>query len=290
MLLDPTKYIDANLRLVDDMKMAIFKQIKYDLQIKFVIPLKNIFETDFKEILIDIGYLDSPENSSLVAIKSNYISIIDLEENDSINFACIHSERLNQYFLLNYNSCSSPVDYQKHLEQLYNAFKETIHRRFSISGQQLNNLEKLSEIKSVISEIINRFQLVENPQQAIYFKTDTNTNLKQVLFDLSLQNRISEFQTILQSFLSIQYQFLKDALALIESKIELLKYSIEIKNITLHLKIIQIFFSHLKIKSTLISQFLNWHILYRCLNDEKSILQERNKASLYRKISRKAAR
>ena len=55
------------------MKKAIFNQIKHDLQIKFVLPLKNIFETDFKEILIDIGYLTSPERSFLVAIKSNYI-------------------------------------------------------------------------------------------------------------------------------------------------------------------------------------------------------------------------
>ena len=77
-------------------------------------------------------------------------------------YECIHSERLNRYFLLNYNSCSSPIDYQKHLEQLYKVFKETIHSRFSISGKQLSNLEKLSEIKSTISEINKRIQYEHN--------------------------------------------------------------------------------------------------------------------------------
>lgn len=67
----PKKCIDENLRIANDIKDAILKQIRYDLQTKFVIPLKNIFETAFKEILVDVGCLESPVVAFLNAIKGN---------------------------------------------------------------------------------------------------------------------------------------------------------------------------------------------------------------------------
>ena len=93
----PQKSIETNLPLID-IKKLVFKQINYDLQIKFVLPLKYIFETDFKEILIDIGYLESQERVFLVAIKANNISITELEINQPLNFQHIHSETLNRCF------------------------------------------------------------------------------------------------------------------------------------------------------------------------------------------------
>ena len=277
----PQKSIETNLPLID-IKKLVFKQINYDLQIKFVLPLKYIFETDFKEILINIGYLESQERVFLVAIKANNISITELEINQPLNFQHIHSETLNRCFRLNYNSCNSPYEYQKYLEQLYDAFKQTVRSRFSISNKQLTDLEKLHEIKSIISEILNRFQLVNNTQT--YLKTDSIINLKQEVFSLSLQDKVAEFQSILQDYLSIQYQFSKDALAFIENRIELLKYTIETRNInSTSDNTDSSSLLHNKIKTKLSVPQLAY--LFRCLVDEKGILNEKNKASLFRKIS-----
>jgi len=289
-IITPQKYIDANLRLVDDIRKAIFKQIKYDLQIKFVLPIKYIFETDFKDILIDIGYLESSNKVFLVAIKSSDISINALDANEPLNFQHIYCEKLNCNFQLNYNSCNSPCDYQKHLEKLYAEFKETIQTRFSVSRKQLTDLEKLSDIRTIISETLNSFHTIDNPtseniQHPIYFKTDTIANLKQALFSLSLQNEINKFQSSFQSYLSIQYQFLKDALTFIENKIELIKYSIDIKNPILSNENTDTsIITDNKINTNLSVPQLAY--LYKCLNNEKGILKERNKAALYRKISR----
>jgi hypothetical protein len=286
----PQKYIDVNLRLVDDIKKTIFKQIRYDLQIKFVYPLKNIFETNYKNILIDVGYIDSTEKAFLVAIKSSDISITALDANEPLNFQHIYSEKLNCNFQLNYNSCNSPYDYQKHLEKLYVKFKETIQSRFSVSHHKISDLEKLSDIKTIISETIDRFQTIDNKtsyiiQEPLYYKTDTVVNLKQTLFSLSLQNQNNEFQSIFQSYLSIQYQFLKDALTFIENKIELIKYSIEMKNSNSSTENTDTSLTaDNKINTKLSVAQLAY--LYKCLNNEKGILKERNKAALYRKISR----
>ena len=89
----------------------------------------------------------------------------------------------------------------------------------------------------------------------------------------------------MQDYLSIQYQFSKDALAFIENRIELLKYSIETKNINST--------SKNDVSSTILLNKINTKLsvpqlayMYKCLNQEKGILKEINKAALYRKISR----
>jgi hypothetical protein len=281
----PDELVDLNFRFHDDIKENITRQIKHSLQIQFVLPLKSMIEDEFRVILIDEGYLDSPEKSFFDAIRTSEIVI---EYQTTTKTTKAKTRNNTSPISLQFNSFNSIDKYTSNLAFLFGDFKKSIQQHYPVAVNHLDDLEKLSAHKCTLREVFARFhqdpsKLTRDIPCPLFSKMDALINLERELPPELSSEEIDALHCSLNKFTTAQYHFTKNAIELIDQRIELVMFSGLPTQVSESMAPLIQESPLLKINTQLSVPQITY--LFRCLNMERGILQEKTKAGLFRKIA-----
>jgi len=273
--------------------VPVMELVAFYLRKTFVIPLLNYIESNYIGFLMD-DCIFPLQIKKLIKEFNNHNLTFETLKNDEPKpdkYCPVFSERNNCSYYLSYNKFIDLASYSKHLSKVVSSFEENINLTIENIERVYDRINLLNQIRLKIKSSILLFSKLPNCSSADkkslpqYARNDTNAIFTQLIIESFSNLKVVQFSPSIFDFQDLQHSFANEAYVFIKTKLCMLQECEEFKNEESKSSgtngSYNIF--HDKIKTNLTVPQLAF--LFKCLYEEKDILDEKNKTALRQSIS-----
>lgn len=288
----PSKYKVTN----SDDKLKQLKYasrlVRYNFQNNLVTPVINLIEDNYISFLLNDWIFPIPVQNLIEEISNHKLKmeILSPGKKATAKFLTVQSNLNKQLYYLSYNTFSDLTSYNDYLNKVLVKFEEYTFSRINQLDDIYEKIGLFNQIRLQIKSTILLFSRLEStftdektfPR---YARNDTNALYNQYIREIFPDSQNIRFNPDLIDFQDLQFSIAKRAALFIGAKLNLLRDQLKLNENESKLigGIPSVNHQQEKIKTELTVAQISY--LFKCLYEEKDILEEKNKTALRNSIS-----